>query len=498
MRYRVTLIEGDGIGPEVTGAAARVLEAAGAPVEWERVVAGQAAFAEYGHPLPERVIDSLKANRVGLKGPLGTPKGGGFRSANVQLRQRLQLFTGWRPVRSLPGVASRYDDVDVVVLRENTEGLYAGIEHQVRDDTVVSLKLSSRVRGGADRAVGVRVRPQPRSAPHHRLPQEGGAAAGRRRVRRRVPRGRSGLPVHGPVGSEPRRGRDGPRPGPEPVRRAPPREPLRRHPVGPVRRSRGRPRGGARGQRRASRGALRGGPRHRARHRGPGDRQPPRGAALRLPHGRVHGRPRGGAAGARRDRRRSSRPGRCGRATSAGRRAPRSSRRRSSTRWRDVHEARGHSGPRRLSPHLPAGAAAPRARGRRHRVGRAERGRHVRRHAGECQAHRRWRWWVTSGGRARVCPPRCSCATSSACSRSTGRSGPSRASPAATTTSTSWWSARPQRTCTRTSSTRASPACSRASRSPPRRPVRASPATPSRWPAPRGVIASPWCTRPTS
>ena len=143
MRYRVTLIEGDGIGPEVTGATCRVLEAAGAPVEWERVVAGQAAFAEYGHPLPERVIDSLKANRIGLKGPLGTPKGGGFRSANVQLRQRLQLFTGWRPVRSLRGVASRYENVDVVVLRENTEGLYAGIEHQVRDDTVVSLKLSS-------------------------------------------------------------------------------------------------------------------------------------------------------------------------------------------------------------------------------------------------------------------------------------------------------------------------------------------------------------------
>ena len=147
MKYRVTLIEGDGIGPEVTGAACRVLEAAGAPVEWERVVAGQAAFAEYGHPLPERVIDSLKANRIGLKGPLGTPKGGGFRSANVQLRQRLQLFTGWRPVQTLPGVSSRYDHVDVVVLRENTEGLYAGIEHQVRDDTVVSLKLSSRAAG---------------------------------------------------------------------------------------------------------------------------------------------------------------------------------------------------------------------------------------------------------------------------------------------------------------------------------------------------------------
>ena len=149
MQYRVTLIEGDGIGPEVTGAACRVLEAAGAPIEWERVVAGQAAYSEYGHPLPERVIDSLKSNRVGLKGPLSTPKGGGFRSANVQLRQRLQLFTGWRPVQSLPGVKSRYEGVDLVVLRENTEGLYAGIEHQVRPDTVVSLKISSR--GAAER-----------------------------------------------------------------------------------------------------------------------------------------------------------------------------------------------------------------------------------------------------------------------------------------------------------------------------------------------------------
>ncbi|MEN0061660.1 MAG: isocitrate/isopropylmalate dehydrogenase family protein [Myxococcota bacterium] len=144
MKHRVTLIEGDGIGPEVTRAATEVLDAAGAPVEWERVVAGQAAFEASGHPLPDDVIASLRRNRIGLKGPLGTPKGGGYRSANVQLRQKLQLFVGWRPVASLPGVSSRYDDVDLVVLRENTEGLYAGIEHQVRNDTVVSLKLSSK------------------------------------------------------------------------------------------------------------------------------------------------------------------------------------------------------------------------------------------------------------------------------------------------------------------------------------------------------------------
>ncbi len=147
MSYRVTLIEGDGIGPEVTGATCRILEAAGAPVTWERVVAGEKAFEEVGHPMPGAVFESLHRNRVGLKGPLGTPKGKGYRSANVQLRQGLQLFTGWRPVVSLPGVRSRYEDVDITVLRENTQGLYAGVEHEITPDTIVSLKLSSKEAG---------------------------------------------------------------------------------------------------------------------------------------------------------------------------------------------------------------------------------------------------------------------------------------------------------------------------------------------------------------
>jgi isocitrate dehydrogenase (NAD+) len=142
--FRVTLIEGDGIGPEVTGATCEILKAAGAPIEWERVLAGQGAHEQLGTPLPDGVLDSLRANRVGLKGPLGTPKGKGFRSANVGLRQALQLYVGWRPVMSVPGVASRYRDVDLVVLRENTEGLYAGIEHEVSPGTVVSLKVSTR------------------------------------------------------------------------------------------------------------------------------------------------------------------------------------------------------------------------------------------------------------------------------------------------------------------------------------------------------------------
>ena len=147
MKYRVTLIEGDGIGPEVTGATCQILEAAGAPIEWERVPAGLVAFQLCGEALPNAVIESLRRNRVGIKGPLETPKGGGYTSANVRLRQELDLFTGWRPVRSLPGIKSHYQSVDLVVLRENTEGLYAGIEHEVTPGTIVSLKVSSAAAG---------------------------------------------------------------------------------------------------------------------------------------------------------------------------------------------------------------------------------------------------------------------------------------------------------------------------------------------------------------
>lgn len=147
MKYRVTLIPGDGIGPEVTDATCRVLEAAGAPVEWDPQLAGMAAVEAGYAPLPEAVLESLRRNRVGLKGPLMTPKGGGYRSANVTLRQELQLYTGLRPVLSLPGVKTPYSDVDIVVLRENTEDLYAGIEHEVTPGTIVSLKVSSAEAG---------------------------------------------------------------------------------------------------------------------------------------------------------------------------------------------------------------------------------------------------------------------------------------------------------------------------------------------------------------
>src|SRR4029453_570512 len=129
MTRTITLIPGDGNGPEVTAATLRVLEAAGADVEWERHSAGSEALARHGDPLPQEGLDSILRNGVALKGPIATPVGKGFRSVNVALRKALVLYANLRPVRSLPGVPSRFADVDLVVVRENTEGLYSGIEH---------------------------------------------------------------------------------------------------------------------------------------------------------------------------------------------------------------------------------------------------------------------------------------------------------------------------------------------------------------------------------
>ncbi|MEL6348123.1 MAG: isocitrate/isopropylmalate dehydrogenase family protein [Myxococcota bacterium] len=147
MKYRVTLLKGDGIGPEVTGATTRILEAAGAPIEWEEAPAGLAAVEQYGQPMPEVTLQSIRRNRLGLKGPLMTPKGKGFQSANVSLRKALNLYVGLRPVKTLPGIKTPYDNVDTVVLRENTEGLYSGIEHEVTPGTVLTLKVSTRKAG---------------------------------------------------------------------------------------------------------------------------------------------------------------------------------------------------------------------------------------------------------------------------------------------------------------------------------------------------------------
>jgi isocitrate dehydrogenase (NAD+) len=144
MAHRVTLIPGDGIGPELAEATRRVLEATGVVFEWEVQEAGEAMIAEHGTPLPEHVLDSIRRNRVALKGPITTPVGGGFRSANVTLRQALGLYANLRPARSMKGLETRYEDVDLVIVRENTEDLYGGIEHMVGPDAAESIKIITR------------------------------------------------------------------------------------------------------------------------------------------------------------------------------------------------------------------------------------------------------------------------------------------------------------------------------------------------------------------
>ena len=144
MGHRVTLIPGDGIGPELTDATVRVLEAADVGLEWERVEAGAAVIDRYGVPLPDHVIESVRTNGVALKGPLTTPVGSGFRSANVALRLALDLYANLRPARSMVGVRSKWDDVDLIVVRENTEDLYTGIEHMVGEDMAQATKVITR------------------------------------------------------------------------------------------------------------------------------------------------------------------------------------------------------------------------------------------------------------------------------------------------------------------------------------------------------------------
>jgi isocitrate dehydrogenase (NAD+) len=137
----VTLIRGDGIGPEVADAVVSILQAAGAPLAWEEVRIGREAEAAEGDPLPERALESIRRNGVALKGPVGTPVGKGFQSVNVRLRQALDLYANLRPVKNLPSVESRFTGVDLVVVRENTEDLYAGLEHTVVPGVVESLKI---------------------------------------------------------------------------------------------------------------------------------------------------------------------------------------------------------------------------------------------------------------------------------------------------------------------------------------------------------------------
>lgn len=140
----VTLIPGDGIGPEITEAVVKILKAAGAQIEWEIQTAGADVAEKEGSPLPDRVIESIKKNKVALKAPVTTPIGKGFRSVNVALRKSLDLYSNLRPCKNIDGIKTRFDNVDLVIVRENTEDLYAGIERQVDKDTAESIKIITR------------------------------------------------------------------------------------------------------------------------------------------------------------------------------------------------------------------------------------------------------------------------------------------------------------------------------------------------------------------
>jgi len=141
MSHKVTLIPGDGIGSEITGAVVRIIEAAGVEIEWESYIAGAEALSRFGDPLPQDVLESIKRNKIALKGPLTTPVGTGFASVNVRLRKTLDLYANLRPVRNLPGLVTPFGDLDLIVVRENTEDLYSGLEHVVVPGVVESIKI---------------------------------------------------------------------------------------------------------------------------------------------------------------------------------------------------------------------------------------------------------------------------------------------------------------------------------------------------------------------
>jgi isocitrate dehydrogenase (NAD+) len=141
MKHNITLIPGDGIGPEIVSATVSIIEAAGVDVSWETQILGSQALEKYGHTLPEAAIESIRRNKVALKGPLTTPVGKGFTSVNVGLRKALDLYANVRPVKALPNVECRYPELDLVIVRENTEDLYAGLEHIVVPGVVESLKI---------------------------------------------------------------------------------------------------------------------------------------------------------------------------------------------------------------------------------------------------------------------------------------------------------------------------------------------------------------------
>lgn len=141
MSHKVTLIPGDGIGPEVTKATVRILEATGVKFEWESFAVGAEAYEKLGEYIPKELTESIERTRVALKGPVTTPVGGGFASINVALRKQFDLYANFRPIRNLPHIPTRYPDVDLIIVRENTESLYSGLEHEVVPGVVESLKI---------------------------------------------------------------------------------------------------------------------------------------------------------------------------------------------------------------------------------------------------------------------------------------------------------------------------------------------------------------------
>lgn len=142
--HKITLVNGDGIGPEISESVMHIIKASGLEIDWDIQTAGADVIGKEGTPLPQRVLDSIKQNKIALKAPVTTPIGKGFRSVNVQLRKDLDLYANLRPCKNLPGVTTRFDNVDLVVVRENTEDLYAGVEEQIDSDTAHSIKIITR------------------------------------------------------------------------------------------------------------------------------------------------------------------------------------------------------------------------------------------------------------------------------------------------------------------------------------------------------------------
>jgi isocitrate dehydrogenase (NAD+) len=143
MTHRITLIPGDGIGHEVSAAVVRIIEATGVSIVWERFLVGSEALDRFGSPLPDNVIESVRRTGIALKGPVATPVGAGFESVNVRLRKTLDLYANLRPVRNLPGAPSRFGEIDLIIVRENTEGLYSGLEHEVVPGVVESIRVTT-------------------------------------------------------------------------------------------------------------------------------------------------------------------------------------------------------------------------------------------------------------------------------------------------------------------------------------------------------------------